>query len=247
MFGISMGPSSGEYGATNALTGESGFAGSMGEGLISNSSALINGLLSGNQSDIAKLLAPQIGAISKQANEKTQTNATFGARSGGTNASNQNTMDTARSSVNDMISSLTWRRDWFRVPLWAATYSAQSMSGYNDVFSQNNTEQQQTTCENKRYFQQQRGSCKHGSRSGWRSNGDTGRSNWRRAVACWSTGSRVLMADSGNQQAAHAERLHGGQVQAVQGSTVDRTTDGKELAGRHTVNSGRRVHEVEGR
>ena len=75
MFGIDMGPSSGEYGATNALTGESGFAGSMGEGLISNSSALINGLLSGNQSDIAKLLAPQIGAISKQANEKTQTNA----------------------------------------------------------------------------------------------------------------------------------------------------------------------------
>lgn len=137
-----MGPSSGEYGATNALTGESGFAGSMGEGLLSNSSALINGLLSGNQSDIAKLLAPQIGAISKQANEKTQTNATFGARSGGTNASNQNTMDTARSSVNDMISSLTGSAMSSGASLGSNLLS-QSMSGYNNVFSQNNTEQQQ--------------------------------------------------------------------------------------------------------
>ncbi len=142
MFGIDMGPSSGEYGATNALTGESGFAGSMGEGLLSNSSALINGLLSGNQSDIAKLLAPQISDISKQANEKTQTNATFGARSGGTNASNQNTMDTARSSVNDMISSLTGGAMSSGATLGSNLLS-ESMSGYDDVFSQNNTEQQQ--------------------------------------------------------------------------------------------------------
>ena len=142
IFGIGMGPSSGELGATNALTGESGFAGSMGEGLLSNSSALINGLLSGNQSDIAKLLAPQIGAISKQANEKTQTNSTFGARSGGTNASNQNTMDTARSSVNDMISSLTSNAMSSGASLGSNLLS-QSMSGYNDVFNQNLTEQQQ--------------------------------------------------------------------------------------------------------
>lgn len=107
MFGIDEGPSSGETGATNALTGLSGFAGSTGEGLVGNSSAFINALLSGNQADISKLLAPQIGAISKQANEKTQTNAEFGSRSGGTNASNQNTMDTARANVNDMVSGLT--------------------------------------------------------------------------------------------------------------------------------------------
>jgi hypothetical protein len=141
-FGVDMGPSGGETGATNALTGESGFSGSVGEGLLSNSSALINGLLSGNQSDIAKLLAPQIGAISKQANEKTQTNATFGARSGGTNASNQNTMDTARSSVNDMISSLTSGAIGQGASL-GSNLLGQSMSGYNDVFNQNNTEQQQ--------------------------------------------------------------------------------------------------------
>ena len=137
-----MGPSSGEYGATNALTGESGFAGSMGEGLLSNSSALINGLLSGNQSDIAQLLAPQIGAISKQANEKIQKNSEFAERSGGINASNQNTMDTARSSVNDMISSLTGGAMSSGASL-GSNLLGQSMSGYNDVFSQNNTEQQQ--------------------------------------------------------------------------------------------------------
>lgn len=137
-----MGPSGGETGATNALTGESGFAGSVGEGLLSNSSALINGLLSGNQADIAKLLAPQIGAISKQANEKTQTNAEFGSRSGGTNASNQNTMDTARSSVNDMISSLTGSAMGEGATL-GGNLLGQSMSGYNNVFDQSLTEQQQ--------------------------------------------------------------------------------------------------------
>lgn len=142
MFGIDMGPSSGETGATNALTGESGFAGSTGEGLIANSSALINGLLSGNEADIAKLLAPQIGAISKQANEKTQTNAEFGSRSGGTNASNQNTMDAARSSVNDLIASLTGKALGEGASL-GSNLLGQSMSGYNNVFNQNLTEQQQ--------------------------------------------------------------------------------------------------------
>lgn len=142
MFGIGMGPSSGEYGATNALTGESGFSGAMGEGLLSNSSALINALLSGNQAETAKLLAPQIGQISKQANEKTQTNATFGSRSGGTNASNQNTMDAARSGVNDMISSLTSGALGAGASL-GSNLLGKSMSGYNDVFNQNLTEQQQ--------------------------------------------------------------------------------------------------------
>lgn len=142
MFGLGMGPSGGETGATNALTDESGFAGSVGQGLLTNSSAFINALLSGNQGDIAKLLAPQIGEISKRANEKTQTNAEFGSRSGGTNASNQNTMDTARSSVNDLIASLTGSALGAGASL-GSDLLGKSMSGYNDVFSQNLTEQQQ--------------------------------------------------------------------------------------------------------
>lgn len=142
MFGIDFGPSAGETGATSALTGESGFAGAVGEGLLGNSSAFIDALLSGNQGKMAELLAPQISAISKQANEKTQTNAQFGSRSGGTNASNQNTMDEARSSVNDMIAKLTSGAIGTGASL-GSDLLGKSMSGYSDVFNQNAYEQQQ--------------------------------------------------------------------------------------------------------
>ena len=141
-FGIDMGPSSGEIGATGALTGESGFAGSVGEGLLSNSSAIMNALLSGNQAQISQLLAPQISAVAKQANQKTQTNAEFGSRSGGTNASNQNTMDTARASVNDMISSLTGGAISGAASTGTNLLNS-SITANNDVFSKNQAEQKQ--------------------------------------------------------------------------------------------------------
>lgn len=142
MFGIDVGPSSGELGATKELTGESGFAGAVGEGLIGDSSAFIEALLSGNQGKIAELLAPQTSEIAKRANQKTQTNAQFGSRSGGTNASNQNTMDQARSSVNDMVSKLTGSAIGEGASL-GSDLLGKSMSGYNDVFQQNAQEQAQ--------------------------------------------------------------------------------------------------------
>lgn len=101
-------------GQNSALGGDIGGAGqiagfgtSLGEGDLGTASSFYNDILSGNQAKIAQLLAPQIGGIAKQAQQKTATNAQFGDRSGGTNASNQSTMDTARSSVNDLISNLT--------------------------------------------------------------------------------------------------------------------------------------------
>ena len=142
MFGIGYGPSSGETGATNALTGESGFAGTTGEGLVGNSSAFLNALMSGNQADISKLLAPQIGAISSQANQKTQTNAEFGSRSGGTNASNQNTMDTARGNVNDMVSGLTSGAIGTGLSTGAGLLSS-SMGGFSAAFNQQQQMQNQ--------------------------------------------------------------------------------------------------------
>ena len=142
MFGVDMGPSSGEIGATGAETGEAGFSGSVGEGLLSNSSAIMNALLSGDQAKISQLLAPQISAVAKQANQKTQTNAEFGSRSGGTNASNQSTMDTARSSVNDMVAELTKGSISGAASTGSGLLST-SMSGYGDVFSQNEAEQKQ--------------------------------------------------------------------------------------------------------
>lgn len=142
IFGIDMGPSAGELQATANLTNESNFAGAQGEGLISQSSGIMSALMSGNQAQIAKILAPQINAISKQANEKTQTNAQFGSRSGGTNASNQNTMDQARAGVNDMTSKLTSDA----VSGAAATGTNllnSSMAGNTNVFNQNAAEQNQ--------------------------------------------------------------------------------------------------------
>lgn len=142
MFGVDMGPSSGETGATNSLNGLSGFAGSVGKGLLSDSSAFISALLSGDPGKISKILAPEISGISKQANEKTQTNAQFAGRSGGVNASNQNTMDAVRAGVNDLISGLTKSAIGAGASL-GSNLLGKSMSGYNDVFSQNLTEQQQ--------------------------------------------------------------------------------------------------------
>jgi hypothetical protein len=142
IFGINVGPSVGELGATANLTNESNFAGAQGEGLISQSSGIMSALMSGNQAQISKILAPQINAISKQANEKIQTNAQFGSRSGGTNASNQNTMDTARAGVNDMTSKLT--SDAVNGAATTGTSLLNSsMAGNNDVFNQNVTEQNQ--------------------------------------------------------------------------------------------------------
>lgn len=142
MFGIDYGPSEGEIGATNALTGESAFAGTQGEGLLSQDSALISAILSGNHAKIAQLLAPQISDIAKRANQKTQTNAEFANRSGGTNASNQNTMDNARSGVNDLIARLTGGAIGAAGNLGEGLLGT-SMRGYSNVFGNERTMQSQ--------------------------------------------------------------------------------------------------------
>jgi hypothetical protein len=101
-------------GASPTLTGDenqagdvAGFGISQGEGDISNASGFYNSLLSGNQADIAKLLAPQISGITAQAQQDKNALAQFGNRSGGNNAKAQTIDDKTRSNINDMISKLT--------------------------------------------------------------------------------------------------------------------------------------------
>lgn len=84
-----------------------GFGTSVGEGDVSNASQFFNTLLNGNSAEEAKLLAPQISTMQKQGQQKLQTTSEFGNRSGGVNASNQQTGDDTRSNVDDMISKLT--------------------------------------------------------------------------------------------------------------------------------------------
>lgn len=84
-----------------------GFATGLGEKNASQASSFFSNILSGDQSKIAKTLAPQISAIQTQGNQQKQTNAQFGNRSGGTNAQNQQIGDQSRSAINNMIAQLT--------------------------------------------------------------------------------------------------------------------------------------------
>lgn len=105
--GIFTGSAPGLTAAEGTASNIAGYGTGTGESATNIGLGFEEGLLSGNQAEEAKLLAPEIQNISNQANQKTQTNAEFGTRSGGTNASNQTTMDTARTNVDNMISQLT--------------------------------------------------------------------------------------------------------------------------------------------
>lgn len=78
-----------------------------GEGDINQASSFWSGILSGDPAKIGQVLGPQIQAIQGQGQQQKQTNAQFGNRSGGTNATNQAITDTTKSNVNNMVSSLT--------------------------------------------------------------------------------------------------------------------------------------------
>ena len=84
-----------------------GFGTATGEGAVQTGLGFEEGILSGDQAEQARLLAPEISGIQKRGQEQIQTAGEFGNRSGGTNASAQNNIDTQRSQVNDMVSKLT--------------------------------------------------------------------------------------------------------------------------------------------
>lgn len=105
--GIFTGSSPGLNGAEGTSSNIGGFGTGVGESAVDTGLGFEEGLLSGNQAEEAKLLAPEISTIQKQGQQQIQTQGEFGNRSGGTNASAQNNIDTQRSAVNDMISKLT--------------------------------------------------------------------------------------------------------------------------------------------
>jgi hypothetical protein len=95
---------SGDIGTSGNIAG---FGTTTGEGDIGAASGFDESLLSGNQGEESKLLAPEISNIQKQGQQQIQTAGEFGDRSGGTNASAQSNIDTQRSNVNNLISQLT--------------------------------------------------------------------------------------------------------------------------------------------
>lgn len=84
-----------------------GFGTAVGKGDITNASDFYNKLLAGNPAETAKLLAPQIGDITGQAQQQKNTIAQFGTRSGGNNSQAQTIDDATRKNIDDMISRLT--------------------------------------------------------------------------------------------------------------------------------------------
>jgi hypothetical protein len=106
-FGYDMGPSSQENNQYSSLTGLTSTEAGQGLGDLNESQGFMDAILSGDPTKIGQVLSPQIKAIQGQGQQQKQTNATFGNRSGGTNATNQNIDDKTKGSIDDLISSLT--------------------------------------------------------------------------------------------------------------------------------------------
>lgn len=105
--GIFTGSSPTETGDQNQAGGIAGFGTSVGEGDVSAASTFDQTLMQGNPAQTAKLLAPQIGAITGQAQQQKDTLAQFGNRSGGNNSEASTIDDKTRGNIDSMISNLT--------------------------------------------------------------------------------------------------------------------------------------------
>ncbi|MFZ3343316.1 MAG: hypothetical protein WA213_20735 [Terriglobales bacterium] len=74
-----------------------------GEGATNAANTYYSGILSGNPEEIAQTLAPEIQAGQQQVQQQAQTNAEFGNRGGGTNASTQGAQSNERGNIINLI------------------------------------------------------------------------------------------------------------------------------------------------
>lgn len=102
MFGIGEGPSSQEKGQFNLLNSTSQFATGLGQGNLTLSSEFFRNLLT----DPMKALAPEISAGQEQVQQQAKTNAEFGNRGGGTNASTQAAAAQNRANIINLMGSM---------------------------------------------------------------------------------------------------------------------------------------------
>lgn len=106
-FGIGGGPSNEEKSQYADEAGLANFATSEGEGDILASDKFWKSILAGDTASISKVLGPEMSAVNKQGQQAKKTASEFGNRSGGTNAGMQMADDTTRTTVDEMLSSLT--------------------------------------------------------------------------------------------------------------------------------------------
>ena len=106
-FGIGMGPSNQEKQQYGLVSGDAGFGSSQGKSDIMKSQDFWSSILSGDMSQISKVLAPEISSVNKQTQQRKMTTSEFGNRGGGTNSYSQSLDDNALSSIRGMIAKLT--------------------------------------------------------------------------------------------------------------------------------------------
>lgn len=106
MFGIGMGPSSGETNAANTLSDISGFSTNQGEGDLTTGTNFFKDILS-NPAAAMRVLAPQIAGITGQAQQQKLSAGQLGSRSGGTAAQIGMADTSTRSTVDNLIAQLT--------------------------------------------------------------------------------------------------------------------------------------------
>lgn len=113
-FGIGQGPSQGQQTAAANLGSLGEYDTTQGEnvlgtglGDLSNVTGFWNSILSGDPTKISQVLGPQFGVIQGQAQQGIDTAGEFGNRSGGTNASIQNTTNSVRAADQNLIGNLT--------------------------------------------------------------------------------------------------------------------------------------------
>jgi len=106
-FGLGMGPSGEEKQQYGEMSNLGKFGIGHGEKDISQAENFWSSILSGDPSQISKVLGPQISAVNKQTQEQKKTASEFGNRGGGTNAAMQSLDDRSIASVRSMISNLT--------------------------------------------------------------------------------------------------------------------------------------------
>lgn len=94
-----MGPSSQENGQYNLLNSSSQFATGLGQNNLTQSSEFFSNLLNNPM----KALAPEVSAGQKQVQQQAKTNAEFGNRGGGTNASTQAAASGERGNIINLM------------------------------------------------------------------------------------------------------------------------------------------------
>lgn len=107
MFGIDIGPSSGEQSNYGSLVSSSGAATEYGLSDLGASSRFMQAVLSGDASKITSVLSPLISSAKTSAQQTQKTGAEMGTRSGGTAATNAAAADKVHSDITSAIAGLT--------------------------------------------------------------------------------------------------------------------------------------------